>query len=234
MHNQKLAPIITIDGPSGTGKGTISQMIAKHLHWNYLDSGSIYRVLGFAAIRNNISLQDTRSLVSLAHSLDLSFKIDGDFSRRVFLEELDISDLIRTESCGQHASVIAANQEVRAALLQRQRQFATEPGLVTDGRDMGTVVFPQAVVKIFLTASVEVRAHRRCLQLKKEINDANLAQVAKQLSERDARDSLRDCAPLVAANDAFAVDTTESSIAEVFAKVLKIINEVLATKGRLF
>lgn len=217
--------VITLDGPSGTGKGTISQKLAHHLGWHYLDSGAIYRVLAYVASSKKTNFEDVNTLVYLAHHLDLRFEVDEDLNTRIFSEGNEITSLIRTEECGQNASKIAAIPEVRKALLARQRSFAVEPGLVTDGRDMGTVVFPDAKLKIFLHASPEARANRRLLQLNKKQNGDNLAQVIDQLAERDARDSQRTCAPLTPAIDAIAVDTTQLSVDQVFAKVLELVEQ---------
>jgi cytidylate kinase len=216
-------PIITIDGPSGTGKGTISQKLAQSLGWHYLDSGAIYRVFAFAAVAEQINFSDIEALIRLAQSLRLSFEVDANLNSRIFLNQKDITHGIRTEICGQNASKLAAIPDVRLALLERQRAFAVSPGLVTDGRDMGTVVFPQADLKFFLYASVEERAKRRHLQLQNQQHCDTLAQVVSQLEERDARDSQRSHSPLVAAEDAVQIDTTDLSIEEVFNKVLDVV-----------
>jgi cytidylate kinase len=169
-----------------------------------------------------VDVTDSIRLTELAHTLHLSFKTDASDNARIYLDDEDISDVIRSEWCGQHASTIGIIPEVRAALLERQRAFARLPGLVTDGRDMGTVVFPKAVLKIFLTASQEERALRRHLQLKKSGNDVSLAQVVEELAKRDARDTYRTHAPLVPAEDAHIVDTTGLTVAQVFDIVLKL------------
>jgi cytidylate kinase len=163
---KKNVPVITLDGPSGTGKGTICHMLANHLGWNMLDSGAIYRVLAYAAKKNGIRSDEVSLLIELARTLDLSFKSTSNNESRIFLGQEEVQQQIRTEQCGQDASQIAIIPEVRSTLLDRQRAFAQEPGLVTDGRDMGTVVFPEAIIKLFLYASVEERANRRFLQLK--------------------------------------------------------------------
>ena len=220
MNHNTNAPVITLDGPSGTGKGTLCHMLAEQLGWHFLDSGAIYRVLAFAARKNAIDFNDVGDLVKLAHSLNLRFVLGG----LVMLDEEDISDAIRTERCGQEASQIAAIPEVREALLARQRDFATMPGLVTDGRDMGTVVFPGAILKIYLYASAEERARRRYLQLKDSGNDARLSQVVEELAKRDTRDTSREHAPLKPAQDAVQIDTTGLTIVQVFDKVLQLVN----------
>jgi cytidylate kinase len=216
-------PIITIDGPSGTGKGTICHQLAAHLGWHFLDSGVLYRVLAYAALQQGIAFTQVQALVDLAARLDLRFDVDAAQNNVVFLNHHNVSAAIRSEDCGQNASKIGAIPEVRQALLELQRNFAKPPGLVTDGRDMGTVVFPQAKLKIYLDASIEERANRRYLQLKKNGNDASLAQVIDELRQRDARDKARACSPLKPADDAVFIDTSGLSIVQVFDSVLKLL-----------
>lgn len=218
-------PVITIDGPSGTGKGTICHLVAKHLHWNMLDSGSIYRVLAYAARNKNISTKDENKLIDLALTLDLHFGSTDENETRVFFEGEAINAQIRTEQCGQDASEIAIIPKVRTALLARQREFAKSPGLVTDGRDMGTVVFPDANLKLFLYASTEERANRRYLQLKKQGIDVSLAHVVDELIKRDTRDSARACAPLKPADDAIQIDTTGLTVVQVYQFVLELVGQ---------
>ena len=225
--NNKIIPVITLDGPSGTGKGTICHLLAKHLKWNMLDSGAIYRVLAFAARKSEISMQDSEQLIPLALSLNLRFESSDDNETKVILDEENISIDIRSEQCGQEASTIAAIPEVREALLARQRSFAQSPGLVTDGRDMGTVVFPNAVLKIFLYADEQERAQRRFLQLKEKQITVSLAQVVEDLVKRDTRDTARTHAPLKAADDAIKIDTTSLSVVQVFNNVLELIDDRL-------
>ncbi|QDP72656.1 (d)CMP kinase [Legionella israelensis] len=226
MKNDKKAPVITIDGPSGTGKGTVCHLLAKHLNWNILDSGVIYRVLAYAAAKNNISSNDVGKLVELAEKMHLQFQLKKD-SQIVLLDGEDVSKQIRTETCGQQASAIAALPEVRKVLLQRQRSFAKSPGLVTDGRDMGTVVFPDAILKFFLYATEQERARRRYLQLKDRGNNVSLAEVVDELVKRDERDTSRIHSPLKPASDAIIIDTTELNITQVFNNVLKLVEERL-------
>ncbi|AWN74440.1 (d)CMP kinase [Legionella anisa] len=226
MYNDTV-PVITLDGPSGTGKGTLCQLLAKHLKWNMLDSGAIYRVLAYAARKNKIDFKEVHELTALARSLNLHFASSDDYGAKVILDDVDISAEIRSEQCGQDASQIAAIQEVRQALLERQRNFAQPPGLVTDGRDMGTVVFPKAILKVFLYAGEEERANRRYLQLKEKGINVSLAQVVEELAKRDVRDTARTHAPLKPADDAVQIDTTRLSIVQVFNIVLKLINERL-------
>ncbi len=215
-----MIPIITIDGPSGAGKGTIGQLLAERLGWHFLDSGALYRVLAAAARRRGITHDQIPELVALAENLDLRFDQGG-----VWLEGRDVSDEIRTEECGNAASKVAAVPEVRRALLGWQRAYAREPGLIADGRDMGSVVFPQAQVKIFLTASAEERARRRYNQLKGKGIDVSLANLTSEIEERDRRDRTRSVAPLKAPAAALEVDSTAYSIGEVLEKVLLKVRE---------
>ena len=215
-------PILTIDGPSGSGKGTISARVAQQLGWHLLDSGALYRLVALGAERHQISLEDEIALADYATSLDVAFELPKTGTEPVTLLEGEaVGDAIRSETCGNAASKVAALPAVRAALLQRQRDFAQNPGLVADGRDMGTVVFPAAKVKIFLTASVEERAQRRYKQLIEKGISANLAGLLKEIAERDARDSQRKVAPLKPAEDALQLDTTSMTIDAVVEKVVQ-------------
>ncbi|KGP64452.1 cytidylate kinase [Legionella norrlandica] len=227
MVFNKEVPVITLDGPSGTGKGTICHLVAKKLRWNMLDSGAIYRVLAYAARKNKVDFGDIQELINLALDLDLRFESSTNNETKVILNHENISQQIRSEQCGQDASQIAAIPEVRKALLKRQRDFAQFPGLVTDGRDMGTVVFPNAILKVYLYASAEERANRRYLQLKENGINVSLAQVVEELAKRDARDTERTHAPLKPAEDAVLIDTTGLTIVQVFNNVLKLIDERL-------
>jgi cytidylate kinase len=211
MSSEEYIPVITIDGPSGSGKGTISQRLATELGFHFLDSGALYRVLAYAAQRRGIALDDETALVGLCADLNVSFPADaGD--GEVLLDEERIGQLIRTEAAGAGASRVAVLPEVRKALLQRQRDFRVAPGLVADGRDMGTVVFPDATCKIFLTASSEVRAERRLKQLKKNSIKTDYKTVLADILQRDERDRQRAVAPLRPAADALLVDTSERDI----------------------
>lgn len=214
-----MVSVVTIDGPSGSGKGTISQMLARHLGWHFLDSGAMYRVTGLAALRRNIDLTRVDILEDLAQNLDVTFD-----NSRIILQGDDVTDQIRTESAGNMASKVAAIPEVRSALLARQRAFAQTPGLVADGRDMGTVVFPDAGAKVFLTASPEERAERRYKQLKEKGLDANLPDLIAEIRERDDRDRNRSVAPLKAPEGSLEVDSTALSIDEVLEKVLEAVH----------
>jgi cytidylate kinase len=211
-------PVLTIDGPSGSGKGTIAQLMAKKLGWHYLDSGAIYRVLAQAAIKHHIDLADEAKLAEIAQNLDLVFSLDNE-TLKVVLEGEEVSNLIRSEQAGNAASKVASLPLVRTALLERQRAFRQSPGLVTDGRDMGTVVFQDAEYKVFLTASAEVRAERRYKQLKEKGIESNLSALIKEISERDDRDSQRSVAPLRPADDAIQLDSTSMGIEAVFKHV---------------
>lgn len=216
------APVLTIDGPSGSGKGTLAQRMAEKLGWHYLDSGAIYRVLALAALKHTIDLTDERALAVLAEKLNVQFLL-AQGQLQVMLEDVDVSLLIRSEQAGNAASKVAALPAVRAALLQRQRDFRQAPGLVTDGRDMGTVVFPDAPFKVFLTASVEVRAQRRYKQLKEKGIGSNLCDLIAEISERDERDTQRQVAPLRPAADAVILDSTQLGIEAVLERVSALI-----------
>jgi len=221
----KTVPVITIDGPSGSGKGTVSARVAQHLGWRMLDSGALYRLVGHAVAESINDFENINKIIEIANNLQVEFD-DG----VVRLNGQDVSTAIRTETAGNNASKVAAIPAVRDALLDWQRDYAESPGLVADGRDMGTTVFPAAGVKIFLTASPEERAERRYKQLKEKGLPANLAALTKEISERDARDRSRPVSPLVAAADALEIDSTSLSIDQVVAAVLQKAHEVFATR----
>lgn len=210
------APVITIDGPSGSGKGTIAGLLARQLGWKLLDSGALYRLLAFAAGNHGIDLTNEEALKQLAAHLDVQF-----IDKRIILEGEEVTDVIRNERVGAGASMVASLPAVRDALLQRQRAFEEAPGLVADGRDMGTVVFPHAPLKVFLTASAEERAQRRYLQLKAKGDDVNLASLLDEIRARDERDTQRAVAPLKPAADAIMLDSTELSIEQVLERILR-------------
>lgn len=218
------APVITIDGPGGSGKGTIAALLAKHLGWHLLDSGALYRALACAAQNHGISLLDESRLVALASSLEVRF-VTHEQQSCIFLEGREVGGLLRTEQMGSAASTVAALAGVRAALLGRQRAFLQLPGLVADGRDMGTVVFPSAVLKIFLTASVEERARRRFVQLKAKSEAVSLATLIEEIAARDQRDTVRTVSPLVPAESALLLDSTKLSIDQVLERILREISQ---------
>ncbi|BAX52655.1 Cytidylate kinase [Photobacterium damselae subsp. piscicida] len=220
------APVITVDGPSGAGKGTLCMLLAEKLGWNLLDSGAIYRVLALAAIHHDVDLESEDALVPLAANLDVQFVAEGELVK-VILEGEDVSNTLRTEKVGNTASKVAALPRVREALLRRQRAFSEAPGLVADGRDMGTVVFPSAEVKIFLDASAEERANRRMNQLQKKGLDVNFDSLLSEIQERDYRDRNRAVAPLRPAEDALTIDSTELTIEEVLAQVVAFVESKL-------
>ncbi|QOL24792.1 (d)CMP kinase [Thalassotalea sp. LPB0316] len=224
---QESVPVITIDGPSGAGKGTAAKIVAEQLGWHLLDSGAIYRVLAVATQHHQISVEEEEPLIPIATHLDVQFEVNGD-KVKVVLEGEDVTKTIRLEEVGELASKIAAFPRIREALLRRQRAFRTLPGLVADGRDMGTVVFTDAPVKIFLTASAEERAQRRFQQLKDKGFDVNIGRLLEDIKARDERDQNRKVAPLVPAEDALIIDSTELSIDEVVARMLTFVNEKLA------
>jgi cytidylate kinase len=213
--------VLTIDGPSGAGKGTVSRLVAAQLGWNYLDSGAIYRALVLEITEKDIEYGSIDDIVEAALAMDLRFEHGDD--RLVKLNGQDVTDLLGLESTGNTASKIATIPEVRAALLQKQRDFKQSPGLVADGRDMGTVVFPDAKYKVFLTASASERAERRYKQLKLKGIDANLATITTDIQERDQRDGERQFAPLISATDAVYIDSSTMSIQAVVAEVLGLV-----------
>jgi CMP/dCMP kinase len=214
-------PVLTIDGPSGAGKGTISRLIAKKLGWNYLDSGSIYRSLAIALLEHNTDNSDVEEILKVARKMDLSFECNDELS--VKLNGVDITSKLGMESTGNVASIIAAIPEVRQILFQKQKDFKKPPGLVADGRDMGTVVFPDAEIKVFLTASAAERASRRYKQLMEKGIDVNIQQITREIEERDCRDKARKTAPLAQADDALFIDSSSMTIENVIDQVLSLI-----------
>ncbi|MCU8488537.1 (d)CMP kinase [Vibrio vulnificus] len=220
-------PVVTVDGPSGAGKGTLCMLLSKKLGFQLLDSGAIYRVLALAAIHHGADTESEDALVPLATHLDVQFVAEGDLVK-VILEGEDVSKELRKEETGMAASKVAALPRVREALLRRQRAFEAAPGLVADGRDMGTVVFPNAKAKIFLDASAEERAHRRLKQLQDKGLDVRFDDLLSEIQERDDRDRNRPVAPLRPAEDALVLDSTSMSIDEVVEKALQYIESKLA------
>jgi cytidylate kinase len=208
-------PVVTIDGPSGSGKGTVSRVLSQRTGWQLLDSGALYRVVALAGELAGLAATDAQAHARLALQMQVRFETDAAGEERILLEGREVTAAVRAESAGSGASRVAAWSEVRAALLGRQRAFARAPGLIADGRDMGTIVFPEAALKIFLTASAEERALRRYNQLKEKDSGVSLAALSREIAERDRRDATRSVAPLVPAADAVVLDSTAMTAAEV-------------------
>ena len=219
MNNSHTKPfVVTIDGPAGSGKGTISKLVSKTLGFSYLDSGAIYRIIALNAKAKNLNINQITQILELIDGLEINFA-----DEKVFLGSKDITDLIRSELIGQFASEIAKNQLIREKILGLQKSFFKPPGLVADGRDMGTVVFPEAKVKIFLTASIEERANRRYKQLILKENNVNLTDLIETIKLRDESDTNRKISPLKTAKDAYLIKTDNLSINQSFEKVMEII-----------
>lgn len=213
-------PVIAIDGPSGSGKGTVSRALARRLGWSWLDSGALYRLVALAAERERVPLDDAPAVAHVAEDLDFAFDCDA-ASDRVLLAGSDVTEALRSETTGEAASRVAAMPAVRAALIERQRAFAEPPGLVADGRDMGTVVFPRALLKVFLTATPEERAARRHKQLIEKGIDVSLDSLSREIAERDRRDAGRSVAPLRPAEDARVIDSTALTAEQVVERILE-------------
>ncbi|HQZ31243.1 MAG TPA: (d)CMP kinase [Arenimonas sp.] len=220
-------PILTIDGPSGSGKGTISRAVAERLGWHYLDSGALYRAVGLAAAWEGVDLSDAEAVAQCARRTEIRFETQGAGEPHVIVNGKDATRQLRTETAGAAASAIAAQPPVRAALVDLQHGFRRLPGLVADGRDMGTVIFPDAPYKVFLTASAGERAQRRYKQLKEKGVSVNLDSLLHEIAARDERDAGRAVAPLKPADDAVVVDSTGTPIAEVIERVLAVLPETL-------
>jgi len=225
---ERAAPVVTIDGPVGSGKGTISGRLAAKLGWNLLESGALYRLVALKAIAEGVQADDEAALAVLAEQLDASFAFDGE-QRRICLDGREVTAELRSEQVSRMASQVAAVPAVRAALLARQRAFRKPPGLLADGRDMGTVVFPDAPLKVFLTASVAERADRRYKQLKEKGESVNLSRLFREIEARDRRDSQRQVAPLKPAEDAVIIDSTDLSVEAVVQKVYELIEKSILT-----
>lgn len=215
--------VITIDGPSGSGKGTLCQMLARHLKYHLLDSGALYRLVALAVIKKGLDLVDEQAVSKVAASLDVVFSLEDGELPQILLEGVDVTEAIRQERISMAASQIAAYPDVRVALLERQRAFAVAPGLIADGRDMGTTVFPDAQVKLYLTASAEARAERRYKQLCGKGESVEMSELINDIRARDERDSNRSISPLRPARDAVIIDSTAMSIDEVFKRMLAAI-----------
>ena len=218
------APVVAVDGPSGSGKGTIGRLLAHKLGWHYLDSGALYRLVALAALQRGVDFNDSEALAEIAATLNVRFT-SAAAGERVLLDGVDVGQDLRTERAGDAASRVAAVPEVRTALLKRQRDFAVPPGLVADGRDMGTVVFPNALLKVVLTASAEARAMRRHKQLKEKGIDVSLPDLSSGIAQRDARDASRSVAPLKPASDARVIDSTSLTPEEVIARILEWLED---------
>lgn len=227
--SSKPVPVVTIDGPSGAGKGTLCRLVAQRTGYHLLDSGSLYRLTALSSLQSGVDLDDMERVASLALALDIRFEVT-DNSTSIFLAGEDVTGAIRREEVGMAASKVAAYPSVRAALLDRQRAFAKAPGLVADGRDMGTVVFPCAEVKIFLTASAEERARRRVLQLQESGDNPDMEAILADIRARDERDSSRSAAPLIPAADALILDSTDQSIEQVLNTILERIAQRAGTR----
>ncbi len=219
------APVICVDGPSGSGKGTVCRALVRALDWHLLDSGALYRVVALAGRARGVATDDSDGLVAVAQQMNVRFAVTDDDDERILLDDVDMTREVRSEKTGELASQVAVLPALRTALVGRQQAFRQPPGLVADGRDMGTVIFPDGELKVFLTASAEERAQRRHKQLKEMGFDASLAKLAADIRARDERDAGRAVAPLVPADDAVTIDTTGVPVAQVVDRVLAMASE---------
>jgi cytidylate kinase len=217
-------PVLAIDGPSGSGKGTVGQLLAQRLRWQFLDSGAVYRAVGYLAAETGVRFDDVPALATLAREITIRFEVVSDGTAKVFVNGREVGDTLRTEDAGKLASLVAAIPDVREGLLDKQRSFRRLPGLVADGRDMGSTVFPDALLKVFLTASAEIRAERRYKQLKDKGFDANLSRLLGEIRDRDARDAARAVSPLKPAADAVILDSSTLSIPEVVERIADLLS----------
>ena len=226
-QSDSAVPVITIDGPSGSGKGTISQYLAAKLGWHHLDSGALYRLLAYAALQQAVPLDDDPALVQLAAALSESYQLPTADNPAIMLAGKDVGQALRTEKCAEAASKTAALPSVRQALLAWQRHYRQLPGLIADGRDMGTVIFPDAMLKLFLTARPEVRAERRYNQLKNKGIEVDLEELIREVEARDLRDSSRKASPLLPAEDALILDNSDQDEARTLDQVLQAVHKIL-------
>ncbi len=220
----QISPVITIDGPSGTGKGTITGLLAKALGWHVLDSGALYRAVAFALVQAKIAVADEVAVRDVLATVDIQlYRVSPEAAPTILCNGQDITQVIRNETIGNMASAVSAYPYVRQAILKTQRDFRAPPGLIADGRDMGTVIFPDATLKIYLDAAPEERIRRRFRELRNKGLDVSLASVTQDLNERDKRDAGRSIAPLMPATDAHVIDTTGQNVEQVFAKVMEFV-----------
>lgn len=233
MIQSLLAPLITIDGPSGSGKGTIGRLLAHALGWHFLDSGALYRALAWLMRQKQISPENTEQLEKVVNQMRLEFNFLKDAKVQISLNDEDVTHILPTEACGNDASRIGAVPHIRQLLLEKQRAFREPPGLIADGRDMGTVIFPDAELKVFLSASPEIRSERRHFQLKAQGINVSLSDIKAELQVRDERDKTRSTAPLIPAPDAILLDTTSMSVSDVLEFMRPFLLERFGFKGSL-